>query len=324
VCQCPFCSGDVSEDTLLFGGTCPHCFAVIPGEEAATDPGEAVKQQLESSDRRRAQRRALLPLLVAVPVVAAVAGVSIWFALQPAPELAMLDLDDGEVYTFDFELMPEDAPTAAVDPATPADTATRPPADARVASAEPARDADGRPKIRVADLSGAGTSDDAIDRAIQAVKIDEGVADAAPTRTSSDRVPTSLSTELGAGLTIAAPDAPVASSAVSSAGQVRIDTGPLANEAEIADMVRSKLRAYMPRLGSCYTLARNSRPDLAGDWLLTATVQTDGSVAGISLVGQGVTDEVLEQCVVRQVERWRFQAITRPQKFSKTLPFKSR
>lgn len=321
--QCPFCSGDVAEEVLLFGGTCPHCFAVIPGEEAATDPGEAVKHELETADKRRAQRRAILPILIALPVVAAVAGVSIWIALRPAPELAMLDLDDGEAYTFDFELVADAGDAAAQVEADPALA----PARAKVggpAAGGATRATGGGPKIRAVDLTGAGTSDDAVAAAIRSTKLDESVAVDAPIRATDDRVPTSLGGELGSGLQIAAPDAPVAASAISRGGPLTLDAGPLTIETEIAEMVRSRQRQYMPRLGACYTQARNSRPDLAGDWLLTATVQTDGSVAAISLVGQSASDPVLEECVVRQVERWRFQTISRPQKFSKTLPFKPR
>ena len=36
---CPFCSAEIDEGLSRFGGNCPHCFNVIPGEEAATDPG---------------------------------------------------------------------------------------------------------------------------------------------------------------------------------------------------------------------------------------------------------------------------------------------
>jgi hypothetical protein len=296
---------------------------VIPGEEAATDPGEAVKQELETADKRRAQRRAMLPIVIALPVVAAVAGLSIWMALRPVPELAMLDLDDGEAYTFDFELV-ADAGDAAVqaEPDEPPQVA-RPKAVAGGGSGT-ARATDGAPKMRAADLTGAGAADDDVAAAIRATKLVESVAVDAPVRATEDRVPTALAGELGSGLQISAPDAPVAASAISRGGPLALDTGPLTTEAEIAEMVRSRLRQYMPRLGACYTQARNSRPDLAGDWLLTATVQTDGSVAAISLVGQTVSDAVLEECVVRQVERWRFQTISRPQKFSKTLPFKPR
>ena len=44
--QCPFCASEVTEQTILYGGTCGSCFAHIPGEEAATDPGEDAKAAL--------------------------------------------------------------------------------------------------------------------------------------------------------------------------------------------------------------------------------------------------------------------------------------
>ena len=46
----PLCT---PQDLVTFGGTCPKCFAEIPGEEAATDPGADVRAAIE----RRAARR---------------------------------------------------------------------------------------------------------------------------------------------------------------------------------------------------------------------------------------------------------------------------
>jgi hypothetical protein len=36
---CPFCKTPIAEDLVRFGGSCPHCFIEIPGEEAPTNPG---------------------------------------------------------------------------------------------------------------------------------------------------------------------------------------------------------------------------------------------------------------------------------------------
>ncbi len=50
--DCPFCNAEVTEELLRFGGSCPHCFNVIPGEEAPTDPGTGEQRLLEETDRR--------------------------------------------------------------------------------------------------------------------------------------------------------------------------------------------------------------------------------------------------------------------------------
>ncbi|MFT7521750.1 MAG: hypothetical protein ACI9MC_003902, partial [Kiritimatiellia bacterium] len=101
--ECPFCAADIDEQVTLYGGTCQNCFAIVPGEEAATDPGEDVKQVQVVEDRKRAKRRALLPFALAVPLVVGVVGVATWFFLAPQPELAVLDLDAGEYYMPDLD-----------------------------------------------------------------------------------------------------------------------------------------------------------------------------------------------------------------------------
>lgn len=66
---CPFCNTNVNEDLLRFGGTCPSCFGEIPGEEAATDPGEAANAALVQADEERVRRRMLIPAIVALIVL---------------------------------------------------------------------------------------------------------------------------------------------------------------------------------------------------------------------------------------------------------------
>ena len=97
---CPFCNGEIAEDLERFGGTCPHCFAEIPGEEAATDPGEEVKAQLRAEDERRRKFRSALPVFIATPIVLAVI-VLVWINFRPPPVVEPLDFDGGEL---DFEI----------------------------------------------------------------------------------------------------------------------------------------------------------------------------------------------------------------------------
>lgn len=327
--ECPFCAGEVSEDILLFGGTCPHCFATIPGEEAATDPGEAVKSQQEQADRRRAQRRALVPVLFALPIVAVVAGVSIWFALQPEPELAMFDLDEGDAFAFDFEFVAEGDTAEEGDATADAELAQGDTSGAERGARRSApgdsssTDGGSAPrKMRRPDLGSQDDIDREAEMALRSMGTSEEVEVREYVREDADRVPDGLVTELGSGLSISSPDAPSASSGSSGAGRVQIEGPPLVNQSEIRSMVAKRLRQYLPRLRTCYTQARNARPELEGEWRLQATVQTDGSLAGVSFTGVGVQDEVLEACALRQVERWRFQRIAKAQPFSKTLPFR--
>jgi len=319
--QCPFCAGEVSEDILLFGGTCPHCFGLIPGDEAATDPGEAVKQELETADKRRAQRRAVLPLLITLPLVTAVAAVSIWFALRPEPELAVLDFDDA-AFTFEFDFLADDGVESEPEPSASGTASV-------ASSGSGQRQGVGseftdKPDFRVARLGAAGQADGADGLDSPSLTSDDSVDVVDRIRSDRDLVPSGLSSELDLGFRAPSVSAPRAAETGAGLGEVKIGGAPLASDAEIRDMIKSRLSRHLKHLASCYTTARNARPDLAGDWVLEATVQTDGSVGGVSFQGQGITDDVLETCVIRQVERWRFEPIVRPVPFKKTLPFRPR
>ena len=80
--NCPFCESEVSEQLALYGGRCPTCFGDIPGEEAATDPGEAVKQQEAADDARRAKMKVYAPVLFALPVLVTIVGFTGWTLLS--------------------------------------------------------------------------------------------------------------------------------------------------------------------------------------------------------------------------------------------------
>lgn len=97
--ECPFCGNAVEDDLITFGGTCPRCFAEIPGSEAATDPGEDVKAAQARKDQMRATMRTVLPLIVAVPVIGFLALVALYFGvLRPEPQVVLLDFDEGDDY----------------------------------------------------------------------------------------------------------------------------------------------------------------------------------------------------------------------------------
>jgi outer membrane biosynthesis protein TonB len=95
---CPFCQSSIDEDILLYGGSCPKCFGEIPGEEAATDPGDEVKERQERSDNRRILIRTLIPILLAVPVVGIMLIVAIGFIIwNQDPEVEVMKFDDFDI-----------------------------------------------------------------------------------------------------------------------------------------------------------------------------------------------------------------------------------
>lgn len=79
---CPFCNTPVDGDLIRFGGTCPSCFGEIPGEEAATDPGEAVKAAQTREDEARVRRRMLGPMIGLAFLGVGLAGVACFLGYQ--------------------------------------------------------------------------------------------------------------------------------------------------------------------------------------------------------------------------------------------------
>lgn len=97
--ECPFCGNTVDDDLITFGGTCPRCFAEIPGEEAATDPGEDVKAAQARKDQMRATLRTVLPVFVLLPIIGVLGLVALYFGLlRPEPQVVLLDFDEGDDY----------------------------------------------------------------------------------------------------------------------------------------------------------------------------------------------------------------------------------
>jgi len=108
--SCPFCHGEISAELERFGGTCPHCFAHIPGEDAATDPGEEVKAQLRTEDERRKRLRALTPVFVAVPLTLVVL-VGVYLNIRPEPQAAPLEFAADDM-AFEIEIAAFDTDAA--------------------------------------------------------------------------------------------------------------------------------------------------------------------------------------------------------------------
>lgn len=91
---------------------------MIPGEEAPTDPGEIVKKAQTRADEKVRRRRALAPLLLAVPLVALFCGVAGVVAVMPDKELVPIvfadELDMNTIEVAYLEAPPEvEKPNAA-------------------------------------------------------------------------------------------------------------------------------------------------------------------------------------------------------------------
>lgn len=323
---CPFCGGQIDEQVVLYGGTCPACFAHIPGEEAATDPGEDVKQAQEAEDRRRAKRRALVPVLIAAPVLIAIVGVSAWLALRPEPELALLDLDGGEFYTPDLDSLVVAQPTAE-DPKLADEASDKGKSDGSSATTRPAGDPD-----RKVALTKQG-SDDA--QTMRTARIGQGTPDDADLLASlgSANDVEDITRKVRDGADIDAPTDlktrfELKSSSTNMAGSMDVDMGtvsqsgaPLSNSMQIARMIQGVMRRQLPKLRSCYESSLRANPSLEGSWVLTFTVETDGSVRQAGARGTGASEGLFEDCLTKKIRGWRFQRIVKPQPVKKTLEF---
>lgn len=93
--NCPFCGAVVSENLLLFGGSCPSCFGKIPGEEVATHPGFAEMAKLEKASDDQARRRTLLPFVFAAGGLTALGLLAVGFVIwNQDPVVEPLNFDE--------------------------------------------------------------------------------------------------------------------------------------------------------------------------------------------------------------------------------------
>ena len=310
--ECPFCGGEVEQELTTFGGTCPRCFAHIPGEEAATDPGEEVLAAQEASDRARSSRRALLPVLVSLPFVLGFVGLAAWVALRPPPEVAVLDFDDLDAaYTPEIVAASEhDARELA-----PADDgATSGAGAARV------RDGDATPSVAASRLLAAPTSPIGEGGAsvsdlggTASLRVDEGLR---PRATGAAAGPAALTGGLSTRTT------------QSGAMDFGLDVtnsrkaGVLEDPAAIRQMIAERMAGQMQQLNSCYERQLKVEPGLAGRWRIRYTVGADGTVRDARAEGLAASNREFERCMADVVTRWRFGRIVRDQPVQRTVSFR--
>jgi outer membrane biosynthesis protein TonB len=97
--ECPFCSAEISEDLVLYGGACPGCLIDIPGEEAPTDPGETTSTEGISA-QTVAQNSKDLPtrtlVLAGVLCVVMVIGIGLLVSRQSGGPGTVAEYDQSE------------------------------------------------------------------------------------------------------------------------------------------------------------------------------------------------------------------------------------
>lgn len=305
--ECPFCKSSVPESMVLYGGRCPSCFGDIPGEEAATDPGEAVKEILRTEAIQHARRRALAPVLVLAPLTLVGIGAAWWF-LQPPPEVEPLIIEDlGQEFTFQpyegsAEQLAEKAAEEAVAKA------------AKVAKAPKA------PKAVVEGRSPA--ADDKRSPSEPHRQVVEGEASLGGARQVAGAQAPGQVDRAGVGLTAGGGGG--SSDFVDIGIAAERTAAMLTERSDIERAVKDVLRARGGRLQQCYEQALKANGGLQGVWKVSFTIGRDGQFSGVKAAASGMSDAGFEQCVVRQVDEWSLRArLAEPMPVTLPLTFKA-
>lgn len=116
--SCPLCGAEVSENLLLFGGTCPRCLGKIPGEEVATHPGFAEMEKMQKKDDAQKRRRTLAPFLFGATALAGLGLLAVGFVIwNQDPVVEPLNFD--ELDSVEYEIiaaLPEEEPKPGKQP----------------------------------------------------------------------------------------------------------------------------------------------------------------------------------------------------------------
>ena len=277
--QCPFCKGQVTEAIIIHGGTCPHCFGDIPGEESATDPGEPVKQQLRQEAIQHARKRALAPVMVMVPLFL-VAVVGAWVVLQPPPVVEPLVIDDfGQEFTFKaWE-------------------------GEKVANVEAER---GRKEPKAAaevNRSGVDARNDAADKPLKQV-VEGGVALDGPRQIGQVAAPGDAAKVDRPATGQADPGGAGSAGLADINASVQRTAGTLIDRGDIQRAVKDVLRARGGQLQQCYDRALKANPTLGGVWRVSFTISREGTFTGVKAQPTGQSDAGFERCVAEQVGAW--------------------
>ncbi len=309
---CPFCRKPVKEDLLRFGGHCPHCLIEIPGEEAATDPGEAAKakERADAEIAQKKKKRARLPLVLAL---LGSVGVLSWVVFRPEPPLPEFTLED-------FEMVPLSAHRDL--PAIEAEAVAESNGSSAGSKKRTPRAPDNGASAERASASGGSSGGSSGASASVPVSNPEVVA----SNTTSSRRSTS------GGSAPPPSGGPVISAGSGSQGladpfaiaQVGPgDRGPQGivhcKDDEVRTMVKAVVERFGSQLNQCYNTALNTNDDLRGRWKVMFTLQTDGKPGPVKVVAQKVSDAGFEDCLKRNVQKWQFGRICEPVDLN--LPF---
>ena len=301
--QCPFCKNQVSAELLRDGGACPHCLNDIPGEDAATDPGVALRAKEAAANAAAQRKRKVRSIALAAAVLLSIVGGIGYTEYQRSLQYAVLELSFENEF---FVISPDELAQAE------AEVKAQEEAE-RLALA--AKTTGAKPKSGGKSSGGGGEYRPREEDAL--AELDDGRLNTTAGGSTTSGAPVAQTTmaplTVGAGPTIA--------SGPSTA--IKRDLPTLTSQAEIDKMVKTAMKRNMGQIKYCYESALRATPNLSGRWTFNFTINTDGTTANISVKGETMRDTNFEACLAGRVRNWAFQPINKPQPVTFSLPFDS-
>lgn len=280
--SCPFCQTTITEELSLHGGHCPSCLIEIPGEESATDPGVVTPPPAVLTDAPSSGIR--MGVLGALGFALAIGGV--WWSTMPEPE-------------------PE-APTVAVKMGSPIPLSAHEDQPLAVeADAPAASDA----AASIGSKRGSGSRTKYVKSRAQPPDLS-----AAPARDAS---------VLPAGTVAGLGSAPAdVFSTIGAAPRSRSQKSiVLKDSLRIEEMIGRVLTRGAKQLEQCYSQALKMNEGLKGSWYVDFTITPEGKPIAVSVEALAGSNAGIEQCISRNVTRWRFQRVTEPVDVARTYRF---
>ncbi len=279
---CPFCNSEIDDGLSRFGGNCPHCFNVIPGEEAPTDPGVLPQPTGSVAPESSSGGKTLLVFgflaFVAIGAAIGLGGKDSGAAVEPVSENAL------EKQAKNAEETRLKAMEAEIE-ATAAEAAVQ-------AAAEKAKEEQALSQARAASAAQAT-------KAVVQVVADASSNPATVPETQAANVVVPIST-----------------------GPTReVLSGVLETPAEINRAVRKSLKRYKGQLEQCYNIELNEDETLKGRWQVSFTVESSGKTSGVSVKHITRSHPALEACMAKNVKRWSFPRIAEAYPYVKEYSF---
>ncbi|MGB0639833.1 MAG: AgmX/PglI C-terminal domain-containing protein [Myxococcota bacterium] len=255
----------------------------IPGEEAVTNPGVVVQQNVASDVKASGRRNLWTSLGAAAVVLMAATG---WWLSQPEPVAAVEDNSSaGRTVLVPLSAHQDGAytkqPEAAPD---------------KVAEARP-------PVVQVKRVKRVTTPQGQPPEMAVAAADASVIPKAAGVR-GMGAAPQDVFSTIGAAPKARGPQGIILSDAV-----------------KVEQMIGRVMNRGAKQLEHCYTQGLKTNPNLKGSWYVDFTIVKEGKPVAVSVEALAAPNAAIEQCIRRKVTAWRFQRITEPVDISRKYDF---